>query len=90
MILVKSESDRLTVLLLLSPEEKDNPLSVLTQFNACFDLEFAQSLNRFLLTTVLSLDDEELGLECSRKAIVLYFEQIGRLIEAGYLLDPIK
>jgi hypothetical protein len=77
-------SDRLSR---LEEEERNAPLSVANGFFQEFDLKFCQDFCGFALECLLCMKDEDLGVEFTRTEILLFFDQIERLIEASYILQ---
>jgi hypothetical protein len=73
----------------LTPGQMKDPIRVLADFFGGFDLEDTRDLMWFLVSRVVCLGDEDLD-EVSRSDILMYYEEVERLIEAAYLIRQKK
>jgi hypothetical protein len=68
----------------LTPQEMEEPLFILLNFFQTYDLEDIRELGWVLVSRTLCQGDEELE-GISREDILLYFEDVEKLLEAVFL-----
>jgi hypothetical protein len=71
----------------LTPEEMGQPYKVVSSFFKSFHLEDIRQFSWQMMVTTLCLRDDDLGSEHSRGALLAFYEELERALEAMYLIS---